>query len=306
MSYEPDTKIFAGEAKTGELAEFPNVERGWGVTLEQTGGKPPMEWMNGAFNRVDLKHQFQSLTGSRHPFNQAFCNAIGGYPKGSIVLSLDGETLWQNTVDANTSDPDAGGAGWARVIDIATPEDIEAGTAGKLVDAAGLKGANLGAIAGEIRLLPFRPTELPPGWMHANGDRYALDSATGQALQALPTGYKEDWGITEADGMINLPSMYHTDGRGYFQRAGTTPGVVQEDAIRNLWGRIRHSTAASVDLSATGAFFTTGVGSHTHTGLASNNRPVSAWDFSADRIVPTAEENRPLNIAFVPAIYLGA
>ena len=50
---KPDYLIFAESAKKGEVSDFPDVSRGWGVTIEQTGSKPPMEWMNGAFNRVD-------------------------------------------------------------------------------------------------------------------------------------------------------------------------------------------------------------------------------------------------------------
>lgn len=50
---KPDYLLFANDAKTGELEAFPDVSRGWGVTIEQTQSKPPMEWMNGAFNRVD-------------------------------------------------------------------------------------------------------------------------------------------------------------------------------------------------------------------------------------------------------------
>ena len=50
---KPDYLIFADSAKKGENAEFPDVTRGWGVTIDQTASKPPMEWMNGAFNRID-------------------------------------------------------------------------------------------------------------------------------------------------------------------------------------------------------------------------------------------------------------
>ena len=50
---KPDYLIFADSAKKGEVNAFPDVSRGWGITIEQTGSKPPMEWMNGAFNRVD-------------------------------------------------------------------------------------------------------------------------------------------------------------------------------------------------------------------------------------------------------------
>ncbi|OCG45725.1 hypothetical protein A9G34_01085 [Gilliamella sp. Choc4-2] len=50
---KPDYLIFADSAKTGEISDFPDVNRGWGITIEQTASKPPMEWMNGAFNRID-------------------------------------------------------------------------------------------------------------------------------------------------------------------------------------------------------------------------------------------------------------
>ena len=50
---KPDYLIFADSAKNGECANFPDVSRGWGVTIDQTASKPPMEWMNGAFNRID-------------------------------------------------------------------------------------------------------------------------------------------------------------------------------------------------------------------------------------------------------------
>lgn len=50
---KPDYLIFAESAKKGEVSDFPDVSRGWGITIEQTGSKPTMEWMNGTFNRVD-------------------------------------------------------------------------------------------------------------------------------------------------------------------------------------------------------------------------------------------------------------
>lgn len=64
----------------------------------------------------------------------------GGFDIGAIVYGADKTTMWRNTVNANTTDPDSTSSfGWTRVIDIATETDITAGTAGKLVDAAGLK-----------------------------------------------------------------------------------------------------------------------------------------------------------------------
>ncbi|WP_392565686.1 hypothetical protein RHO15_08900 [Utexia brackfieldae] len=55
MSFQnkPDYLIFAQEGKSGEVLAFFDIKRGWGLTTEQTKGKPPLEWMNGAFQRVD-------------------------------------------------------------------------------------------------------------------------------------------------------------------------------------------------------------------------------------------------------------
>lgn len=50
---KPDEKIFASMAKQGEVNEFPDVPRGWGLSFDQTGGIPPMEWFNWLFMRAD-------------------------------------------------------------------------------------------------------------------------------------------------------------------------------------------------------------------------------------------------------------
>ena len=50
---KPDYKIFAKDAKSGELVTFPDILRGWGVTLEQYNGFPPMELFNSAAKRID-------------------------------------------------------------------------------------------------------------------------------------------------------------------------------------------------------------------------------------------------------------
>lgn len=48
-----DGKVFASKAKSGEIADFPDIERGWGVT-ESTGFIPTMEHFNGFGKRIDL------------------------------------------------------------------------------------------------------------------------------------------------------------------------------------------------------------------------------------------------------------
>ena len=141
--YKPDGKIFASNAKSGELASFPDISRGWGLTLEQTGGKPPMEWMNDLFQRADLALQFLQMTGTVSRFNADYCAFIGGYPKGAVLHSDDAQTLFvsavdNNTENFNTSDPVqnwiqvGAGAEYATQhtpgpVQFATTEEVEAG-----------------------------------------------------------------------------------------------------------------------------------------------------------------------------------
>lgn len=83
MIYEkPKNEIFASDAKDGEIVEFPNVKRGWGVT-ENLGFIPPMEYFNAAFNRVDksLAYQLQRGVGEWDKDLE--------YPIGAVV-SLNG------------------------------------------------------------------------------------------------------------------------------------------------------------------------------------------------------------------------
>lgn len=79
---KPKNEIFASDAKAGEIVEFPNVKRGWGVT-ENLGFIPPMEYFNAAFNRIDkaLAYQLQRGVGEWDKDME--------YPIGAVV-SLNG------------------------------------------------------------------------------------------------------------------------------------------------------------------------------------------------------------------------
>lgn len=58
-----------------------------------------------------------SQAGMHYAFNQAFCDGIGDYPNGAIILGSDGVTLWQSKIDSNTTDPDSAGAsGWVKPL----------------------------------------------------------------------------------------------------------------------------------------------------------------------------------------------
>lgn len=55
---KPDEHVFASSARRGEVSDFPDIDRGWGIAFDQTGGIPPMEWFNFLFKRLDEKHAY--------------------------------------------------------------------------------------------------------------------------------------------------------------------------------------------------------------------------------------------------------
>lgn len=53
VTKKPDNRVFASTAPSAEVEQFPDIERGWGITFEQTNGIPPMEWFNFLQKRTD-------------------------------------------------------------------------------------------------------------------------------------------------------------------------------------------------------------------------------------------------------------
>ena len=76
------------------------------------GGVPPFgSDMNGILNEITAIQQWQQA-GGMFPYDSAFSTAVGGYPKGAILQAANFAGLWVSTAENNTTDPDAGGAGW--------------------------------------------------------------------------------------------------------------------------------------------------------------------------------------------------
>ena len=76
---KPDEKIFASKAKEREVEAFPDHNRGWGVSFEQTEGIPPMEWFNALFKRLDENILYVLQRGLPE------WSATITYPKGAYV-----------------------------------------------------------------------------------------------------------------------------------------------------------------------------------------------------------------------------
>ena len=155
-------------------------------------------------------------------------------------------------------------------------------------------------------VLYFAGQTAPTGWLKANG---AAVSRT--AYAALFAAIGTTYGAGDGRSTFNLPDL-----RGEFMRGwddgrgidlGRVLGSAQGDAIRNITGSIDTGSHNGQQLfdeaTAQGALAISRRQWKKWTADSGDggNNPV-AFDFDASRVVPTAAENRPRNIALLACI----
>lgn len=149
----------------------------------------------------------------------------------------------------------------------------------------------------------FCGSTAPNGWLECNGTTLQI-SQYPELYAAISTTYGGD-GVTT----FALPDL--TRDSGLFIRsasAGRTVGSVQGDAIRNItgsFGQMSDLDSSTWSKTLSGAF-----GYNSNAGISypmkkltlNSYTATSKVIFDASKTVPTAEENRPINIAFMPII----
>ena len=173
----------------------------------------------------------------------------------------------------------------------------------------------------------WRSTTLPENFAWVNGDLvlfedrpefeevYLAGGFEGMLLEANATSEQIAANLGKFRKHPNGLGLYLPSCGEQFFRAWTggsrAAGSWQGDAIRELSGRI--------DLSRMGSAYTSEASPSTGVlqiekdalpGLLTSNGASEFWmwgkaSFSASRVAPTAEENRPLNIALPVVLYLG-
>lgn len=135
----------------------------------------------------------------------------------------------------------------------------------------------------------------PDGWLVCNGTTLLI-SQYRELYTAIGTTYGGDGTST-----FILPNMLRDNGLFIRPSSGErTIGSVQGDAIRNITGNL--PTYIQGD-SAKGVFSKTKGANQRYTGHADYPAKYTGnLIFDASDSVPTAEENRPVNIAFLPVI----
>jgi hypothetical protein len=78
-----------------------------------SGGKPPLgQDFNGILYAITT-HLYALQGGQLQTYRADVAAALTGYKLGALLAMLDGAGYWINLTAGNTTDPDAGGAGWA-------------------------------------------------------------------------------------------------------------------------------------------------------------------------------------------------
>lgn len=104
---KPDESVFASSARQGEVNNFPDIGRGWGISFDQTGGIPPMEWFNFLFKRTDEKFGYLFQRGLSE------WSATQSYPEGALV-QYKNLTYKAKRANTNKKPDEAQSSDWQR------------------------------------------------------------------------------------------------------------------------------------------------------------------------------------------------
>lgn len=212
----PDELVFAAGAKPGEVVPFPDILRGWGITFEQTEGKPPMEWMNAGFLRLNEAIRYLMQRG----FTE--WSATEDYPVGAHVQH--GGTSYK-ALQANTEvEPGTAALVWAEttpaasttikgLIEIATATEAKALASALLA----ITPSTLGAVLSEKGYIATATFAEVDALTEDKGPIYVLRMG-GQVYEwsesAYFTGYRSSWCGAWIDGWTPTPLPWQLAARG--------------------------------------------------------------------------------------------
>lgn len=133
----------------------------------------------------------------------------------------------------------------------------------------------------------------PEGHLVCNGAAVSR-TAYPELFAVIGTRYGAGDGVST----FNLPNTEDRFPR--FAGGGLVVGEKQGDAIRNITGTLKNVYTAGG--AATGAIEDTNVSLEPIWAAGPNTPYTLTLDFNSARVVPTADENRPANVALLPCI----
>lgn len=286
----------AGDSMTGILYSvgISSKHYGYGAYANQyTSGAPFLVNAEGSQDR-DTYHPFvKGLVRSKNHYGAGFSFGYttkqgqgDGFGRGIIHLIEDNGSNKTWAFEHNG--------------DFVSPNDVLS-SSGRSIN----KSIQQDEVVGEVAF--FARTTPPSGWLKANG---AAVSRTTYA--ALFAAIGTTFGAGDGRTTFNLPDL-----RGEFLRGlddgrnidrGRRLGTAQGDAIRNITGKLDGSAMGSGNqvlegkMIASGAIGTTYQQRQWSGDQGGWGEQSVSFDFDASRVVPTASENRPRNVALLACI----
>lgn len=180
-----------------------------------SGGTPPSGGdFNGLFFDITTRVRW-AQAGGGYPYDSAFSTAIGGYPKGALVLRADSTGQWLSTVDNNTTDPDSSGAsGWVAMRANTGSAAITA-TSGTVSPTKTQLGAQVLIVSGTLTANAKLQLPLTAGaqWTVVNNTTGSFTLTVGGATGTTAT-------VTQGTGIIA-----YTDGTNYYAISAAVSGA---------------------------------------------------------------------------------
>ncbi|EIX0134277.1 tail fiber protein [Escherichia coli] len=251
----------AGDNSASYEQGFPPIT----MILKSAGGLPPKgQDMNQILYELSALGRWSS-TGALNTFDSEFASEISGYPSGAMLISDDGERIFINTTEGNLSDPNSNGAGWKDVLSYL--------------------GLGKGSALPVGVPVPWPSATPPTGWLKCNGAAFSAEEYP-ELAKAYPTN--------------KLPDLRGEFIRGWDDERGVDSGRTllssQGDAIRNITGNV--GVYSDGLLTYASGVFSLGPSSSNKQNPVAGTGSNAYATFDASKVVPTANENRPRNIAF--------
>lgn len=160
QSSNQPTKINRPFADTGTKNTIPELQSGTSVanqasfekgfppatmTPASSGGLPPLgQDVNGVLNAISSVARW-SQSGGGYTYDSSFSSssAVGGYPKGSMLLKASLDGYWLNASENNTTNPDSGGANWTELVPFTKREVVDYSSV-NIISKSGYYGFNTG------------------------------------------------------------------------------------------------------------------------------------------------------------------
>lgn len=206
----PDTTATPGAASWA--LGFPPLT----MTPEVGGGVPPFgQDFNGVLFMMS-SHIVYAQQGLLYQYDPATSTLLGGYAKGTILLSNDGSTVWYSIANSNTTDPDgATPANWAPVYAYGITSVSGTGGTITLTQAQAAKG--IISIGGALttNLIVVVPAHVQQ-WLVTN-----VTSGAHTVTVKTPSGT----GVVIPQTGISAPSGVYCNGTNVYLTSITTAGL---------------------------------------------------------------------------------